>query len=1103
MGHRLFTGSFAALEKRLFEQIDDLQKDDPLVPVSILIGSNLLGSYLRIRLAERGRVSSNLRFYTFLDLATRLAQPPGGTARKVRLPQLGASALLEHVLAEHQLPVFATVSAFAGFKDALLDTFRDLRDAGVDPAMLDEGARRCVKSDPDRRERLLGLTELYRRFRAKAELFHDIDNDFHAAAANAARFASAVLGSTVLLVYGIYDVTGQQSDLLSRLKDAVELRYFIPYINDAVSGFARSFVDARVRELGVAAEVLEHVPPALGLGLLLAGDFGLPVLRPNDSSAGKSDGTAATPDGSFALISAPGDSRGANEIVREILRAVQEAVIAGFHEAAVILRHPEEQAPVVTESLRLRNIPYFLDGGCSFLERPLGRAILALAGLEASGFTRRAILRAMELVAASLPDAGAGKWEVQEWRALTNDPRFLSGEDAWDGATKVLVREASLDLRNAATVQEDEAECKTVSAARAGARLESARCLEAAWKSLRSAAAGWAGFRSWQEWAQLLKARLEPLLGACEDWSRFSAVLDGLSSLSEAAVHAGISPVVPQARLVSALTESFSDLRIPEGRFLKTGVNLFSPGAARGLRFPLVIVPGLEEGSFPARLRQDPLLLDDERSRIASGRLPLKAQRGEEEKLLFDMAARSAERRLVLMTSRLDEGSDRERIPSEFFLRAASSARGEAVNLRDLREGVIPGFRSVSLDNPAPAGDLIPIDEAEIRLRLLTARSVPSRAILSVLSREEPGLLRGPAAYDDARWQRALTQFDGNLSSPDLIRAVAARIGPAAGDVSASRLEEYAKCPYLFYLKRIIGLERWEEEEVPERMNPLDRGRAIHAILERFLGEYSGDKFAGAPMDVMRRSLGALARAMLEEVRPAGMPDLLWEIERDALESVLRTWLEFERERAEGGLLPASVERTFGKFPAADGAEALRLQAGRHIFVFRGRIDRIDLSRDSLRARLIDYKTGILPKSMSGGSRPLLMGGEKIQIALYRGALALLEGFTQVEGVVGEYLHLQPKDGRVVSCSFSDTALEQAYDRLPEVLEIIGDGLDHGSFFARTSGAVYPDGHCAYCDFLPVCGKDRAQREERKAGDPAVLRFGRIREIDVAAAEVE
>ena len=1103
MSHRLFTGSFAALEKRLFEEIGRLQADDPLTPVAILVGSNLLASYLRVRMAREGRAAANLRFYTFLDLATRLAEPAAGRAtRKARLPHLGGSLLLENILAENPSPVFAPVSSFTGFKDAVLDTFRDLRDAGIGPRALDEGARQCARFDTDRRDHLSGLADIYRRFREKAELFQDVDDDFRAAAANAGTLAPACLGSPVLLVYGIYDVTGQQTDLLARLKAALELRYFVPFINDEVSAFARPFIHARESELGVAAERLAEAFPAGSIGRLHGRDFGLPIQPAKHSGAGTSEDPALAADGSFSLISAPGDSRSAIEIVREILRAAQDGTISGFHEAAVILRQPEEQAPVLTEAFRLRNIPYFLEGGVPLMSRPLGQAVTAIAGLESTAFSRRSILHAMELVAASLPEAGSGIWEVQEWRALTNDPRFLSGVSAWDSATRALVREANLELRDSESAS-DEDERRVLSASSARKRLASAQSLQDAWVLLRRTAAGWAGPLSWNDWAQLLESRLEPLLGASGDWARFSAALDGLASLSDAAAQAGIEPRVSRARLVPVLSEILSSLSVPEGRFLRTGVNLLSPGAARGLRFPLVIVPGLDEGRFPARLRQDPLLLDAERSRIGAARLPLKAMRGEEEKLLFDMAARSAQRRLVLMTSRLDESSDRERIPSAFFLRAAAAVRGAVVAVRGLMEAAIPGLRSVSLDNPAPAEDLVPVDQAEIRLRLLTARPGSSRAVLVALEREEPDLLRGPIAYDSARWIRGLTVFDGKLASPDLIRAVAARVGPAAGQVSPSRLEDYAKCPYLFYLRRVIGLEGWEEEEAPERMDPLDRGRAVHEILERFLGEFSGEKFASTPLEILSKSLAQRCRSVLDAARPAGMPDLLWEIERDRLDRLLRNWLEFEKERTVQGSVPVQFERAFGRFTPQDKEQGIRLQAGKHLFDFRGRIDRIDLSRDGLRARVIDYKTGMLPRSMGRESKPLLMGGEKIQIAVYRGALALLDGFAQVEGVEGEYLHLQPRDGRIVPCSFSDTALEEAYDRLPTILEVIGDGLESGAFFPRTSGTVHPEGHCQYCDFLPVCGKDREAREEHKEGDPAVIRFLKIRELDAAAEEEE
>ena len=251
---------------------------------------------------------------------------------------------------------------------------------------------------------------------------------------------------------------------------------------------------------------------------------------------------------------------------------------------------------------------------------------------------------------------------------------------------------------------------------------------------------------SWQEWARFLEVRLDPILGRSEDWHRFSAVLDELASLE--GIGGGGSQPISLDKLKTALAQSIASLSYPAGRFQRSGVNLLSTSAARGLRFPLVIIPGLDEGRFPAKLRQDPLLLDVERRFFE--KLPLKSKRIYEEKLLFEMAARSAERRLVLVTSRLDEMSDRERIPSQFFLQAASAVQGSRISTRDLAE--VAGYRSVSLDAAAPPEHEIAVDEGEIRLRLVKSQPGSERLVLSALERAEPLRMKAPLAYD----QRAM-----------------------------------------------------------------------------------------------------------------------------------------------------------------------------------------------------------------------------------------------------------------------------------------------------------------------------------------------------------
>ena len=1098
MVHRIFTGPFDALESAFIEDVRDLQSGDSLARVNVLVGSNILASYLKKCIAATGRGAANLRFYTFLDLALRLGHPVGPSEEKPRLPGLGAPLILESILAAGAPAVFRNVSGYAGFRDALLGTFRDLRDAGVDPEMLDRSLLASRAIAPDRRQHLEGVTWLYRRFREKARSFREVDDDFRDALGNTLQ-AAGTLGTRRLLIYGIYDVTGQQADLLSGLKDHLELHYFIPFINENVSAFALRFLNSRANELTVTPERLEVASSNADLSRLCGHDCGFRAAV----SPGPNSGIRAAGDGSICLVSAPGDSRVALEIVREIVRALAGGTIASFRDTAVVLRHPEDDLPVIIEALRLRGIPYYIHGGMPFEERPLSQAVLAVAELAPGNFAREAILGAMELIAASLPQEDARAWEVSEWRALTNDARFLAGLDSWDKATSGLVAGLERDVEQAAAgasfAQEESDEPRRPLSV-VQKQLESARGLRAGWVTIRCAAADWPAAATWPEWARFLEERLAPLLGTSRDWTPFVQILDQICGLGQVNARTGSDPGVPRGRLCSALAEGMRTLASPAGRFLRSGVNLLSVSAARGLRFPLVLVPDLEEARFPARLRQDPLLLDEERARIGSGdRVPLRKLRMDEERLLFDMAVRSAEKRLVLLTSRLDESSDRERIPSDFFMRAASVLAGRPVTLRDLNEEAIPGYRSVSLEDPAPKPGLPAVDRTEIRLRLVRGAPGPRQAVLEVLARIEPDLFKRQLTYDHARWQARLSEYDGLISDRRLLDHIRAEFGPGAGPYSTGRIEEYAKCPYLFYQRRIMQLALWEEPEAAEALGPLERGDAMHQVLESFVKGLAGEGFAGGSSQDRRASLLEIATRTLEKARPAGIPDLLWEIERDRLLSLLEKWLQYELGRSEDGFVPSAAELPFGPFKHGGDSPGLVVEAGRHRFELRGLIDRIDVSADETRARVIDYKAGKLPESMKRGTA--LLAGERIQLPVYRAALSRIGGFEKLEIIEGEFLHLQPSDGRIVPRPFSAPELEAACRRLPAVLEVVGDGIEEGVFFARTSGMLHGGWQCNRCDYVRICGKDRQQKEERKAEDPHVLRFNRIQEIDAASED--
>ena len=91
-----------------------------------------------------------------------------------------------------------------------------------------------------------------------------------------------------------------------------------------IGEFVQPYLQNRVRELGVECARLPEKQPVCSLDHLAAGGFGLTRLP------GAGTGDSLPPDGSFALVSAPGESRSAVEVVREIFRAVRDGTIRGF-----------------------------------------------------------------------------------------------------------------------------------------------------------------------------------------------------------------------------------------------------------------------------------------------------------------------------------------------------------------------------------------------------------------------------------------------------------------------------------------------------------------------------------------------------------------------------------------------------------------------------------------------------------------------------------------------------------------------------------------------------------------------------------------------------
>lgn len=1033
--HRLLVGAFQSLEPAFLEAIRVLKEKDPLRRVEILVGSNLLAVYLRRRVAREFGAVANLRFLTFLDLAREIAPAEDG---RLPLPPLGARLLARRALLET-----ADATAFGPLRErdslaaALLSTADDLRDAGIPAGELPRLL--AAASDlEDRRRHLRALSAVLSTFEAFRGRFRDATSLLENAAA-----ASPAISSEPLLVYGLYDLGGLRERLLAVAAAARPVFAFVPddgepEPEDSPGARRRLFENL----LGVSAEWL---PDA-----------------------------AATVAAAPRVVIAPSDGAEAREVVRDILRAVEDGI--PLHRIAVLVRNPERQEALLTTELDLRNIPYFRPPGPGFSRSPLGRAARALVRLSAEDFPRDAFRELLDLLEnlGLLPALGLADLSRAKTGVLLSDLGFTSGYENLIAC----LSSARQRLDRPLHAGDDPDGWFSARRARERAGLD---LLEKAVSALGAAIPA-AGPATWAEWAARLRRSFDVLFGAPPERDRLERGVEALEALEAVEPGASVEATALEPLFAEALDLS------PEvhGRFERDGVALLSAVSARGLLFDAVLVPGLVEQSFPRPVRPDPLLFDAERKAISRSfgkPLPTRADDRplREERFLFWLSRSSATRRLVLLAAARDVATDRPRLLSPYLLELAGETARRALRERELGRFAplpkpiswLPAFRPV-LEGP-------PVD-AEEALRRALFRSPALRKALPHAA--------GPAADALARAAARRAPFftthegkTGRAASGLLLRG---RI------VSASRLERFAGCAYRAFLERGLHLESVPEadDESPFGLDPLARGSALHAsirdLTRSLLG--SGRTFVDLGSDeVTALAAAAARRAVGEAAAAAGSspPPVLVEIEIEALRALLEALYSYLRS-APSDPPPAGAEVRFGP-PTADPAdrdEDAALSTSEPVPVpglpfelrLSGRIDRLD--RGGGRARVVDYKNG-KPEPYKEENRKghVVAGGERLQLPVY----ALAARHFWASRVASAYLFVRYHEGepKITETTFGEDGTEEAVCRLKEALVLMDESIRSGLYLPKTTS--FRSGNpCGFCDFAAVCGPGHERVYERK-----------------------
>ena len=299
-----------------------------------------------------------------------------------------------------------------------------------------------------------------------------------------------------------------------------------------------------------------------------------------------------------------------------------------------------------------------------------------------------------------------------------------------------------------------------------------------------------------------------------------------------------------------------------------------------------------------------------------------------------------------------------------------------------------------------------------------TCFPTPTPAWLTAAHTSElaPWLLRNKAAPDDQRSQ-SLAGFETLPVFAPLLAKWSQTILPAGGTLalarpdklfgeelatSVSALEDYAACPFKFFVARGLRAEERKQFEIDER----ERGSFQHEALKEF--HLCLQKRSRRWRDIRPEEAWVLIRQVGETLRPQfrnGLFEasparrfhaetLLGQLEK--LVVVLIAWAP------QYGFDPHSVEVAFG-FPGGPlPGWRLELSNGRTLRL-RGVIDRVDLCRASgteeALVAVIDYKSTVKPLHATK-----LQHGLQLQLLSYLGVLRHLEKPSDVFGVA----RLQP-----------------------------------------------------------------------------------------------
>jgi len=679
-----------------------------------------------------------------------------------------------------------------------------------------------------------------------------------------------------------------------------------------------------------------HIAP-LRARLLHMGAVETPDKTPVDSQSlylfsGHSFGEAPREEPPAWLIRA-GDAEAEVNALADIIRQKHEQEQLPWHRMGITFPDMETYAPLIRRVFGQRGIPFNLSTGYALDKSPLAATIMNMLDIIAQGFPADETLSLMQ---SPFMESGL-KGNVRAFFKQLTERRITHLEKGWEKrlpATEDDLGEIIQNIRDfLKPFYAFGLQARTADQWQRDLRRLLADSGVLGWykrvnRSLTGREAQEREFRAYNRFMKLL----EPFF-----WSLKNILKSGEITYKD---------------LTARLKQSLSQATYNLTEWPDAGVQIMPRLEILAVECPVLFLGGLVEGTFPRAHVSDIFFNDPVREQLG---LTASEELLDQDRFLFYQLIQSPRRALYL--SYPAYSGESALVPSNFI--------DELKRHRKLTE-ITPDDNSLPEKNLAEQLALSlqarNWEEAyEHSRRALSASGLPGASLVELLRRIRVTANRQGRHIPFGPYEGILS-YDARIKTPP-------------PDVwSITLLEQYAACPMQYWLEHILKLEDWPE--FIEGINALEKGTALHEILQQFYWEFSRKSKENRDIAQLKIRLKKIARDVFESLPVSGF---LWELEKERYlgvpgepprPGILEVFLEKDVEILEDRkMTPRYLEWSFG-MPLSDHndihstEEPLELQLGAHTIRIRGKIDRVD-SNDTGDLCFYDYKTGYVPPRMA------------------------------------------------------------------------------------------------------------------------------------------